>query len=225
MYRQYQTAIPVLLNQVRYDYMYRLCLQHDCGKAKRGAQIAPKLYCSLGQYSSRLIILQLGGLAAANRLLPPQPVVVYNNNLFINILHLSRRSPRSLGDIRYESVLSLNIRFTQHLPLPCTHFRPTLYRGFRTNYTMVKPTQGIFGSQFQSTVGVSCPTFSPTAVLGILVQLQYVLCTVLRVQLYRTRNPTTAVRYDTVQYCAHHAVLVRVLRAPCIMVAVQLITP
>ena len=50
MYRQYLTAIPVLLDQVRYDCMHRLCLQHDCGIAKRGARIAPKLHCSLGQY-------------------------------------------------------------------------------------------------------------------------------------------------------------------------------
>ena len=108
MYRQYQTAIPVLLNQVRYDCMYRLCLQHDCGKVKRGAQIAPKLYCNLGQYSSRLIILQLGGLAGANRLLPPQPVVVYNNNLFINILHLPRRSPPVLGRYTLRERTNLN---------------------------------------------------------------------------------------------------------------------
>ena len=36
-------------------------------------------------------------------------------NLFINIILLSRRSPRSLGDIRYESVLTLTLRIYRYL--------------------------------------------------------------------------------------------------------------
>ena len=110
MCRQYWTAIPELLNQVGFDYMYRLCLQHGCGKVKRGVRVAPKLRCSIGQIL--IVPFQQDDYSLVARISSGWSLTVTTTcsgtiNLFINIILLSRRSPRSLGDIRYESVPTL----------------------------------------------------------------------------------------------------------------------